>query len=158
MSAWDSNRAIGVLGRRHALGVWLTYRNLGTSTFVPNAIDRAPLRGKMPQWYVVNFALAARLNSEARVATTPGFSLVYLIGSSSLAAGFRMQVYDSEKKLRLGDPVNFQNEIGTAQEPFIVTKPYFFRTRSPLLVRVQNQDVSGATNNIQVVVVGYGSE
>lgn len=155
MSVWDQGRAPSGIGR-HALGVWLTYRKTATSAYMPGAQSRAPLRFKLPAWYVVNFALGARLNAEDRITTTPRFWLTYLIGSSSLAAGFRLQLYDSEKNLRLGDPLNFQNELGSAQQPFILRKPHFFETRSPLLIRVQNQDVSGATNNIQVVAFGYG--
>jgi len=155
MSIWDRDRVPGIPGR-HALGVWLSYRKLASAGYLPGALSRAPLKFKVPAWYPLNFALTARLNAEDRIATAPGFWLVCLIGSSSLAPGFRMQMYDSEKNQRLGDPVNFANELGSASRPFFLRKPHYFRTRSPLLVRVQNQDVSGATNNIQIVVMGYG--
>lgn len=155
MSIWDRERAPASPGR-HALGVWLTYRNVASAGFVPGIRSRAPLKWKLPAWYTVNFSLAARLNAEDRITTTPGFWLTALLGSSSLAAGFRLQFYDSEKNQRLGDPLNFQNELGSAAHPWIFRKPYFFATRSPLLIRVQNQDTSGATNNIQVVAMGYG--
>jgi hypothetical protein len=155
MSIWDRERVPGIPGR-HALGVWLTYRKVASAGYVPGKLARAPLRYKLPAWYVVNFALTARLNAEDRITTAPGFWLTHLIGSSSLAAGFRMQMYDSEKNQRLGDPLNFANELGSAQHPFILRKPHYFSTRSPLLIRVQNQDVSGATNNIQVVAFGFG--
>ena len=65
-------------------------------------------------------------------------------------------MYDSASNKRLGDPVNFANSLGSASRPFILRKPYKFTCRSPVLIRVQNQDVSGATNNIQVVAFGYG--
>ncbi|SRR5216684_189958 len=155
MSIWDRDRVPGITGR-HALGLWLTYRKLATAGYVPGALSRAPLKFKVPAWYPVTFALTARLNAEDRITTTPGFWLVYLIGSSSLAPGFRLQLYDSEKNQRLGDPLNFANGLGSAARPFILRKPHFFTTRSPLLIRVQNQDVSGATNNIQVVAAGFG--
>jgi len=155
MSIWNRERVPGVPGR-HALGLWLTYRKTASAGYVPGEVSRRFLRGKVPAWYPVNFALAARLNAEDRVTTAPLFWLVYLIGSSTLAAGFRLQLYDSEKNQRLGDPLNFANGVGSASRPFILRKPYFFTCRSPLLIRVQNQDTSGATNNIQVVVVGYG--
>lgn len=155
MSIWDRDRVPGITGR-HALGVWLTYRKVASAGYVPGARARAPLKFKVPGWDVVNFALAARLNAEDRITTPPGFWLTHLIGSSSLAAGFRLQMYDSEKNQRLGDPLNFANGLGSAARPFILRKPHYFSTRSPLLVRVQNQDTSGATNNIQVVVVGFG--
>lgn len=155
MSIWNQERIPGGHAR-HALGLWLSYRNVTSGAYVPGELARAPLKYKIPLWYPVNFALAARLNAEDRITTPPGFWLVYLIGSSSLAPGFRLQMYDSEKNQRLGDPLNFANGLGNAQHPFILRKPHYFKTRSPLLVRVQNQDVSGATNNIQVVAVGFG--
>lgn len=155
MSIWDRDRVPGITGR-HALGVWLTYRNVASAGYVPGVLSRRPLKFKVPAWYTVNFSLAARLNAEDRITTAPGFWLVYLMGSSSLAPGFRLQMYDSEKNQRLGDPINFANELGSAARPFILRKPHFFSTRSPLLIRVQNQDTSGATNNIQVVAMGYG--
>ena len=155
MSIWDRERVPGTTGR-HALGLWLTYRKTASPGYLPGARSRAPLKFKVPAWYVVNFALLARLNAEDRVTTPPGFWLTQLVGSSSLAAGFRLQMYDSEKNQRLGDPINFPNELGSAARPFILRKPHFFSTRSPLLIRVQNQDTSGATNNIQVVAMGYG--
>ena len=40
--------------------------------------------------------------------------------------------------------------------PFILRKPYLLCTRSPILIRVQNQDTSGANNLIQVVLMGFG--
>ena len=155
MSIWNKERAPSGWNR-HALGLWLPYRKSASASYVPGYRSRATLEGKLVAWYPVNFALAARLNAEDRVTTPPGFWLVYLIGSSSLAAGFRLQLYDSEKDQRLGDPLNFANGLGSAQHPFILRKPYYFATRAPILIRVQNQDVSGATNNIQVVAVGYG--
>jgi hypothetical protein len=155
MSIWDRERAPGSPGR-HALGLWLTYRKVASAGYVPGALSRAPLRGKLAAWYVVSFSLAARLNAEDRITTPPGFWLTALVGSSTLAPGFRLQFYDSEKNQRLGDPLNFQNELGSAARPFILRKPYYFSSRSPLLVRVQNQDTSGAVNNIQVVAMGFG--
>jgi hypothetical protein len=155
MSIWDRDRVPGITGR-HALGLWLTYRKVATAGYVPGPRARAPLKFQVIGWDVLNFALAARLNAEDRATTPPNFWLTHLIGSSSLAAGFRLNLYDSEKNQRLGDPLNFANCLGSASRPFILRKPHYFQTRSPLLVRVQNQDTSGATNNIQVVIVGYG--
>jgi hypothetical protein len=155
MSIWDRDRIPGVTGR-HALGVWLTYRKVISAGYVPGIRARLPLKFQLIGWDALSFSLAARLNAEDRVTTPPNFWLTYLIGSSSLAPGFRLQLYDSEKNQRLGDPLNFANGLGSAQHPFILRKPHYFETRSPLLVRVQNQDTSGATNIIQVVIVGYG--
>jgi hypothetical protein len=155
MSVWTRERVPGIPGR-HALGLWLTYRKVATAGYVPGVASRSFLRYKVPAWYVVNFALTARLNSEDRIVTSTDFWLTELIGSSSLAPGFRLQMYDSASNKRLGDPVNFANSLGSASRPFILRKPYKFTCRSPVLIRVQNQDVSGATNNIQVVAFGYG--
>lgn len=155
MSVWKRERVPGLPGR-HALGLWLTYRHVASAAYVPGEVARAPLRYKVPAWYTLNFSLAARLNAEDRIVTSTDFWLVELIGSSTLAAGFRLQMYDSATNKRLGDPLNFANSLGSAQHPFIERKPYKFLCRSPVLVRVQNQDTSGATNLIQVVAYGFG--
>lgn len=155
MSIWNRERVPGVTGR-HALGLWLTYRKLATAGYVPGEVSRSFIKFKVPAWYPVNFALAARLNAEDRIITSTDFWLMCLMGTSSLAPGFRLQMYDSATNQRLGDPLNFANGLGSAQNPFILRKPYKFTCRSPVLIRVQNQDVSGATNNIQVVAFGFG--
>jgi|SRR5579864_8980401 len=155
MSIWNRERVPGITGR-HALGLWLTYRKLATAGYVPGEVSRSFLKFKVPAWYPVNFALLARLNAEDRIITSTDFWLTALMGTSSLAPGFRLQMYDSAKNSRLGDPLNFANGLGSAQLPFILRKPYKFTCRSPVLIRVQNQDVSGATNNIQVVAFGFG--
>jgi hypothetical protein len=155
MSIWTRERVPGITGR-HALGLWLTYRNVASAGYVPGEVSREFLKFKVPAWYPVNFSLAARLNAEDRISTVTDFWLTYLVGSSSLAAGFRFQLYDSANNQRLGDPLNFGAGLGSAQRPFILRKPYKFTCRTPILVRVQNQDTSGATNNIQIVAVGFG--
>lgn len=155
MSIWDRDRVPGVTGR-HALGLWLTYRKLASAGYVPGPESRKPLKFKVAAWYPVTFALAARLNAERRIVTSTDFWITAILGSSSLAPGFRFQMYDSANNQRLGDVLNFANGAGSAQRPFILRKPYRLTCRTPLLVRVQNQDVTVATNNIQVVVMGYG--
>ncbi len=162
MSVWDSQRAAG-LAPRHALGVWLTYRKLATAAYVPGEQSRLALRYKTRLDYVLNFSLAARLNSEDRIVTADDFYLLTLVGTSvdsvtglPLAAGFRVQLYDTGSKQRLGDPLNFANYLGSAQRPHIFRKPYRFCKNTPILVRVQNSDVSASTNNIQVVLGGVG--
>lgn len=166
MSVWNRERVPGIPGR-FALGLWLTYRKLATAGYVPGDVSRSFLQFKPIQWYVLNFSLAARLNAEDRFVTMTDFWLTHLVGSSSLAPGFRLQLYDTAARVRLpdgtwkrgqrlGDPANFGNQLGSAQQPYILRKPYRFTCKTPVLARVQNQDVSGATNNIQIVAVGYG--
>jgi hypothetical protein len=59
MSVWNRDRIPGAAGR-HALGLWLTYRKLASSGYVPGQLARAPLKWKYPAWYVLNFSLAER--------------------------------------------------------------------------------------------------
>jgi hypothetical protein len=162
MSAWDQERAAGS-APRHALGVWLTYRKLATAAYVPGERSRLPLQHKTHFDYAVNFSLAARLNAEDRIVTADDFYLLTLVASSvdsvtglPLAAGFRLQLYDTGTRQRLGDPLNFANYCGSGRQPHIFRKPYRFRKNTPILIRVQNADVSASTNNIQVVLGGFG--
>jgi hypothetical protein len=162
MSVWDETRAAG-LAPRHALGVWLTYRKLATAGYVPGERSRLLLRNKTRLDYAVNFSLAARLNAEDRIVTAGDFYLLTLVGTSvdsvtgaPIAAGFRVQLYDTWRKQRLGDPLNFRNYLGTGQQPHILRAPLRFPKNTPILVRVQNADTSASTNNIQVVLGGVG--
>src|ERR1700746_4128888 len=103
MSVWTRERVPGIPGR-HALGLCLTYRKVSRAGYVPGVASGSFLRYKVPAWYVVNFALTPRLNSEDRIVTSTDFWLTELIGTSSLAAGFRLQRYDPASNKRRGDP------------------------------------------------------
>jgi hypothetical protein len=129
--------------------------------------------GFTPIWECATALLPARQTTQLRINVQKDFHLLALAGSSSLAGGFRAQLYDMKKDygqekpgVRLaGRGVNFANYFGAGFAPGNSTGQgsglYFLRSPHPFtepnaqcLVIVQNQDVSGASNQIQVVLYG----
>jgi hypothetical protein len=162
VSVWEQGRVPG-LPAKFPMGLWLTYRKLGTAAFLPIQRDRQKLRLTTPYWYALDFSLPPQLNAEDRISVTSPFWIVCLMGSSSVegaagpSPGFRAQFYDAGRKQRF----SYQSEnngvlLGSAQEPFWLRRLYLLRPNSPLVCRVQNLDTVGPGNNaIQIVVYGY---
>lgn len=155
MSVWQ-NAANAGLSVRHALGLWLTYRKLASSAYVPSAQARQALTGKLPYWYVFNYNLTARQTLEYRAVTSKRFHLLAIMGDSNVggvAGNFRAQIFDARRKLRFSDRgVNFANLTGNARGPAFERVAYRFEPLSPILIRVQNVDA--APNAGQIVLYG----
>lgn len=112
--------------------------------------------GFAPIWEVVPFSLAARTTQQARVNVQREFHLIAIAGSSSLAGGFRFQLYDQNRKRRLMDRgISFNNLLGPGSSPLFLREPYPLTAHNAqVLCVVQNQDTSGANNVIQIVLYG----
>jgi hypothetical protein len=119
--------------------------------------------GFAPIWECATALLPARQTTQLRVNFQSEFHLLAVSGSSSLAGGFRVQLYDMKKNYGQGKPgvrlagrgVNFPNFLGTGAEPFFLREPHpFTEPDAQALVIVQNQDTSATSNNIQVVLYG----
>ena len=143
---------------RHALGLWLTYRKLASSAYVPTAQARQALGGgKLPYWYVFNYNLAARQTLEYRAVTSKNFYLLAMTGDSNVGQqgtpGFRAQIFDGKRQMRFSDRgVEMANLVGNAQGPAFQRVPYQFQPLSPILVRVQN--TLAIPNAGQIVLYG----
>ncbi len=118
--------------------------------------ERLPpgLEGYTPIWEVAPFLLAGRATQQARISFKRDFHLLALMGSSSAAGGFRLQLYDMAKKRKLTDRgVAFANLLGTGGDPMFLREPHRFDAKdSQALLIVQNQDA--AANTIEVVLYG----
>lgn len=127
--------------------------------------ERVPPSGGLadhaPTWEAVNMVLAARSTLQARVNLQRDFTLLALLASTSSNAsgGFRAQLYDTKKQLRLADrgvPVaNIAGSMGGGGLPaeFFLREPYEFdQPDSQVLVLVQNLET--VTNTIQLVLYG----
>jgi hypothetical protein len=131
--------------------------------------------GFTPIWEVATALLPARQTTQLRINFQNQFHLLAIMGSSSLAGGFRVQLYDMKKQycswadaarrivgapqkpgVRLaGRGVNFATFLGTGSDPFFLREPHpFTEPNAQALVIVQNQDTSGASNQIQVALYG----
>ncbi len=80
--------------------------------------------------------------------------LIALMASSSQAAGFAAQFFNSKRgNLFQETPVNFANGEGTAQKPFYLKKPYLLPSPGQIQSRVIN--LALASNAIQIVGLCY---
>lgn len=129
-----------------------------------------------PIWEVATCSLPARQTTQLRINFQREFHLLSVAGAGSQAGGFRLQLYDMKKSywqwadvrrriasnsrskpgVRLaGRGVNVANYLGTGQSPFFLREPHpFTEDNAQVLINVQNQDISGANNVIQVVLYG----
>ncbi len=106
-----------------------------------------------PVWEVVPFNPGGRQTQQARVNVQRDFHMLALSASSSRDGGFRYQLYDTKKKLKLTDRGVSWNTLGKGGNNFFLREPYpFCEPDAQILVIAQNQDT--AANNIQIVIYG----
>ncbi len=132
--------------------------------------------GWTPIWEVATALLPARQTTQLRINFQREFHLFALTASSSLGGGFRAQLYDMKKQYwtwadvarriigsRKGKPgvrlagrgVNFANMFGSTGQAFFLREPHpFTEPNAQALVIIQNQDTSGASNQIQIALFG----
>jgi hypothetical protein len=144
---------------KFSIVAWRSARTIASSALFPPPDVLARYRGKTPNWKSFDFVIAARDTQEQRRVMSNAFVLLAFMGSSSLAPGFKLQLYDATRKQPLSDRgLNFPNFSGSAARPYFLKDPYPFRENTQLAVRVQNLDVSGANNLIEIVLYGVIDE
>lgn len=123
--------------------------------------EKTPPTGGMaehaPSWEAVNLVLDPLGTLQARVNLQKDFWLVAITTSATTntaAGGFRAQLYDSIKKVRLADRGILRALIGgSASGPFFLREPYQFdQPNSQLLIIAQNMEA--VQNTIQIVLYG----
>jgi hypothetical protein len=110
-----------------------------------------PIKGGFPIWVYCEFnTLGAFKTGRVRIPMPDSFRLLSYFGSASVntQGGFRVNVYDVNRRLRLTDrPLNFQNLAGTGSSPlfqgsFIGSRqaaPYAFQeSNAQVLITVVN--------------------
>jgi len=150
------------VGTRFALGVPLSYRKLASGVAIPSQAERMKLYGKVANWYTMFFAtLAANAAQQSDFTAQGGLIIVALMGSvATNASPFKVpgqatvQFYDAANQiLWANSPINFENMLGTASQPFWLRSPYRLDQNGHLKVYVQN--LTGGSASIQVVAFGY---
>jgi hypothetical protein len=127
--------------------------------------ERVPPSGDLldhaPTWEAVNVILAQLGTLQARVALQRDFYLMAITvsTSSNVAGGFRAQLYDVMKQVRLADRGIQAALMGGMQGPagpvgaFWLREPYRFdEPNSQLLVNVTN--LEAVQNTIQIALYG----
>jgi hypothetical protein len=119
--------------------------------------------GWAPIWECATALLPARQTTQLRINFQREFHLLGINAGSSLAGGFRAQIYDVKKNYSGGKPgvrlaargVNGANYFGRGTDWFFLREPHpFTEPNAQALVIIQNQDTTGTSNLIQVVLYG----
>jgi len=119
----------------------------------------AGLEGYQPRWEIVNGVLGARQTVQVRVDLMTDWHLLAALGSATTntLGGFRVQIYDQLKRVRLQDRgIQFPNLGGGAGGAFFLREPYRFDLpKSQLLVLVTNMEA--VANTVQLALYGVAA-
>jgi hypothetical protein len=119
-----------------------------------------PLDGYAPTWEAITINVAALATAQVRVSLQRDFTLLSLTTSTSsnVNGGFRGQLYDVMRKVRLADR-GIQAALmggslgGALTAAFFLREPYRFQTHdSQVLVMVQNLET--VQNAVQICLYG----
>ena len=110
-----------------------------------------------PSWEVVTAVLDPQGTSQVRVNLQRDFWLLALATSATVITargGFRMQFYDTLKKVRFADRMVLKHNVGgNATAPFWLREPYQFDLPdSQILVTLQNMET--VQNTVQLALYG----
>lgn len=133
----------------------LSYRKAISHVYLPNVEELQQLAGKMPYWWPLFDATVAAQQAGRNKFTVPaGCYCTHIVASSSQAAGFVLQIYDTERKQIFEDSPTtvFANHAGSAQQPFWLKKVYKLPVDGQVQCRVIN--LAAAASAIQVVLCG----
>jgi hypothetical protein len=133
----------------------LPYRKAISHVYLPNIDQLSALRGKIPYWWPLFDAAVGSQQAGRNKFTVPsGSYMTHIVGSSSQAAGFVLQMFDTERGQMFEDQptVVSPNHVGSAQRPFWLKKVYRLPSDGQLQSRVIN--LAAAPNTIQVVMCG----
>jgi hypothetical protein len=138
------------------------YRGYASRVFLPNEHELNALGDKMPYAFKLfdSATLFPATGTLASQQTARDYSsqpeecfITHLVGSSSQAAGFVVQFYDTlRQKLWTPQPILFADSLGSAKQPFWLKKIYRLPANAQLQCRVIN--LATVANAIQVVAWG----
>ena len=175
---WDD--VSGDMVPRHWMGAWLTYRKLASLQQLPNSDVRAQLSGLYPLDYVFTFAIPTQATADQRSVIMKNWILLALSCSASLDGGagpaapgnsFQAQIYVGkyQQGVALSDrPIRGSNQFGgkdlanltgaggTGMLLRYLKTPLWIPPNTPLLIRVQNLDTTGGTNQVEICLQGVG--
>lgn len=174
---WDE--LSGVSLPRHWMGAWLHYRKLASLQQLPNSDYRAQLAGLYPLDYAFHFSLTkTNATGDSRATIMQDWFLYGMTISASLDAAstapgssVKAQVYIGryQQGVALSDrPQKGLDQFGGTDNANLVSTnqagmlakylrvPLWIPPNTPVLIRVQNQDTSGSTNEIEITLQGCG--
>ena len=132
----------------------LGYRKAISHVYMPTVEDLATLRGKIPYWWpLFDGSIGAQQAARSKFTAPDGCYVTHIVASSAQAAGFALQVFDTERGEIMEDsPAVFPNHAGSAQRPFWLKKVYRLPSNGQIQCRVIN--LATVANAVQVVLCG----
>lgn len=133
----------------------LSYRKAISHVYMPSSKELSALNGKMPYWWpIFDSTIGSQQTLRSKFTVPAGCYFTHIVASSSQAAGFVLQVYDTQRGMIWEDsPTIFSaNHTGTAQRPYWMKKVYLLPNDGQMQCRVIN--LATAPNAIQVVLCG----
>jgi hypothetical protein len=114
--------------------------------------------GYTPLWETVTFVFTSRQSQQFKLAFHKAFTLFAINASSSVdtVGGFRFQLYDVLRKIKLTDRgVNYANLTGEGENAMFLREPYEFQgPEAQCLILASN--LEPAANTVQLVLYGMG--
>lgn len=141
----------------------LGYRKAISHVYLPNTSELQQLSGKIPYWWPLldtaqlglpGNVLGPQQAARSKFTVPDGCYWTHITGSSSQAAGFVLQIYDTDRQMIFEDsPTTISvNHLGSAQRPFWLRKVYKLPANGQMQCRVIN--LAQAAAAIQVVLCG----
>lgn len=183
MSLWDESRLGMGGGYRHALGVWDPRHKLASLAWMPPLSERRKLAGLVRYVYALNFTLDPSGVGNTRFTVTSDFWLTDAIGSIMAEEGtaqFTVQLFDTKAQVRymnlpllnrLGgsgtftspaiDDLQISPQLNAQRVNDLWNFPYYLRRidkirkGTNMLVKLQAQQSSTGTGEIQICLGGY---
>ena len=98
---------------------------------------RRYLKGKLPLFQVADYSLNPGQSSKLNLTLPPDTWLVSVRAVTSQP--LRFQLFDPITNRALSQrPFDTRNGAGSGRRPFVIQRPYHFKETTPLLIRVQN--------------------
>jgi hypothetical protein len=154
---------------RHWMGAWLNYRKLASLEQLPNSDYRAQFAGLYPMDYGFTFSLATQQTGDQRTTIMKNWILYGAVCSASLDSrdfnagnSFKAQIYIGKYKqgVAFSDrPMRGDDQFGGFTGGMFVRwfkTPLWIPPNTPLLIRAQNLNTTGETNQVEIVLQGCG--
>jgi hypothetical protein len=133
----------------------LGYRKAISHVYLPSIAELAQLDGKIPYWWpIFDATIAAQQAGRNKFTIPDGCYWTHIVASSSQAAGFVLQLYDTERQQIFEDQPTVVNagHAGSSQRPFWLKKVYKLPANGQMQCRVIN--LAAVANAVQVILCG----
>jgi hypothetical protein len=164
LSIWTKGK-ISKIGTRFALGVPLSYRKLASGVTIPSQAERLRLYGKTANWFTMfqTASIVPGATQQSDFTAQGGLIIVALMGNSVRVSdrillpvgSATVQFYDASNQILWSNsPLNFENMLGSAKQPFWLRSPYYLQDNGHIKVAVQNLN-NQETLSVEVIAMGY---